>query len=74
MVLGLARLPFPLKVLAGDPGGPDGPMPSRICASVFPACGVQHAFVPGTSHFLQLEEPAECARRAREFFVGRGLM
>lgn len=74
LVLALAGLPFPLKILAGDPGGPDGPMPSRICASVFPAYGVEHAWVPGTSHFLQLERPVECARRAREFFVSRGLM
>ena len=30
-------------------------------------------FLPGTTHFLQLEEPEECAKLTIEFLEERGL-
>lgn len=34
---------------------------------------VEYDFIPETTHFLQLEKPAECVRAMRDFLADRGL-
>ena len=38
------------------------------------AAGVDHEFLPGTTHFLQLEKPEECAAVMLEFLARQGLV
>ena len=65
----------PLKIVTSDPDTPDPNAPTFD----FHGSGVDHEVVPGTTHFLQLEKPGECAavlaRLMREVGVlgeGRG--
>jgi len=71
--LAMPGFPCPLEVIGADPSAPAGGAPSRICESLLPAWGVEYESVAGTTHFLQLEKPVECARLAREFFRRCGL-
>ena len=72
--LALPHSPVPIKVVSGDPTLSEAALPSRVCASLFPGWGMGYEYVPGTSHFLQLEAPEACARVARRFFCVHGLM
>ena len=38
------------------------------------AAGIDHEFVPGTTHFLQLEEPEQCAAALRRFLGKLGIV
>ena len=63
-------LKCPVKVLASDPVSlePDAP------AFDYGDADIDHEFVPGTTHFLQLEEPEQCAAALRRFLRQPGIL
>ncbi len=62
----------PTKIIGSDPAlDPDRP---RFDFAEADAAGVGHELVPGTSHFLQLEEPEECAATMLRFLERLGIV
>lgn len=64
------KIPCPVKVIGGDPTVPFSFLPSIDPAGV---TGFRYDFVPETTHFLQLENPAECAAIMLRFLEQEGL-
>jgi pimeloyl-ACP methyl ester carboxylesterase len=64
----------PCLVLGGDPTTEHAGVPSLLCADLFPKWGISHDYVPGTGHFLQLEQPRQCAEKTIAFFDSLGLL
>ena len=56
----------PVKVIGSDPATPHTFMPSVDMHEIL---ALDYDFVPETSHFLQLEEPEECAAIAMQFIA-----
>ena len=54
----------PVKVIGADPTPPFPYWPTFDLAELL---GMDYEFVPGTTHFLQMEKPEECAARLRRF-------
>ena len=65
----LSRLACPVKVIAGDPTFAFSFMPSTELEGIV---GFEYDFIPNTTHFLPLEEPAECAATMVEFLEKEG--
>ena len=62
----------PTKIIASDPAlDPDRP---KFDFSGAGAAGVDHEILPGTTHFLQLEKPQECAAVMLDFLGRLGLI
>ena len=60
----------PTRIIGSDPAfGPDRPRFDYGGAE-----GVDYEFVPGTTHFLQLEKPEECAAATRNYLNRQGLV
>ena len=64
----------PCLVLGGDPTTEQAEVSGLLCADLFPKWGIAHDYVPETSHFLQLEQPQQCAEKTIEFFRSLGLI
>ena len=62
----IETLKCPVKVIGSDPATPHTFMPSVDMREIL---ALDYDFVPETSHFLQLEEPEECAATAMEFIA-----
>ena len=71
--LAMGSFPCPLKLVGGDPTGPDAFVPSIVLHDLARRCDLDYDYVPGASHFLQLEKPAECAALMLEFLERHGL-
>ena len=54
----------PVKVIGADPSLPYPFWPTFDFAELL---GMDYEFVPGTTHFLQMEKPEECVARLRAF-------
>lgn len=65
-----SRFACPVKVIAGDPTFPFSSVPSADLKGIV---GVEYDFIPRTTHFLPLEEPAQCAAALTEFLGGVGI-
>ncbi|WP_420461716.1 alpha/beta fold hydrolase [Candidatus Palauibacter sp.] len=65
----LSRLACPVKVIAGDPTFAFSFMPSTELEGIV---GFEYDFIPNTTHFLPLEEPAECAATMVAFLEKEG--
>ncbi len=65
-----AALRCPVKFVSSDPATPDLNAPTFDYAG----SGVDHEVVRGTTHFLQLEKPEECAAVLRRFLRGLGVL
>ena len=50
----------PLLIVGSDPAPEDAPKTATCCKLFCEAFGIEYAFVPDTSHLLQLEEPEQC--------------
>ena len=62
----------PTKIIGSDPAlDPDRP---RFDFADADAAGVHHELLPGTSHFLQLEKPEECAVTMLRFLEQLGIV
>lgn len=64
-------LPCPTKVIGSDPTLPYAYLPTFNLSHIET---VEYDFIPETTHFLQLERPAECAQAMRAFLEDRGLV
>ncbi|WP_419942340.1 alpha/beta fold hydrolase [Candidatus Palauibacter sp.] len=64
-----SRFACPVKVIAGDPTFAFSFMPSADLEGIV---GFEYDFVPHTTHFLPLEEPAECAATMVAFLEREG--
>ena len=62
----LETLTCPVRVIGSDPATPHTFMPSVDMREIL---ALDYDFVPETSHFLQLEEPEECAATAMQFIA-----
>lgn len=65
----LEALRCPVKVIGGDPLAPFSFLPT-VDPDLIVKVG--YDFVPETTHFLQLEEPEECARLVTQFLAAMG--
>lgn len=65
----LETLRCPVKVIGGDPLAPFSFLPT-VDPDLIVKVG--YDFVPETTHFLQLEEPEECARLVGQFLASPG--
>ena len=71
--LAMGSFPCPLKLIGGDPTGPGAFVPSIVLHDVARRCDLDYDYVPGSTHFLQLEKPAECAALMLEYLERHGL-
>lgn len=55
-----ARIDIPVALVSADPAHPAGQSPAKVCAAINAERGVPLISIPGTSHMLQIEEPALC--------------
>ena len=69
----MGSFPCPLKVIGGDPTGSDPFVPSIVLRDFARRCDLDYDYVPGSSHFLQIEKPAECVALTLEFLERHGL-
>ena len=71
--LAMGSFPCPLKIIGGDPTGSHPFVPSIVLRDFARRCDLDYDFVPGASHFLQIEKPAECVALMLEFLERHGL-
>lgn len=65
----VVRLAIPLCLVASDPAGNAGACLVEIAQRLAAEGGFPCRVVPGTTHFLQLEEPAACAAIVEAFIA-----
>lgn len=70
----VAEFERPVLVIASDPDQPDAQLPATSCRALAEECGFPYVLVPGTAHFLQIEEPRRCAREVLEFAARIGMI
>ena len=70
MLVYLESLACPTKVIGGDPVMPYTYLPPLDLREMVT---VDYDFLPDTTHFLQLDQPAECAAALRRFLARVGL-
>jgi pimeloyl-ACP methyl ester carboxylesterase len=63
----------PVKLIGADPDLKGAPATAQTNQALGVENGYDYAFVPGTGHLLQIENPAECARLVEEFVAKWGL-
>lgn len=61
------EFPMPVLVIASDPESKIPSAPGHACKALHGECGWQYECVPGTGHFLQIQEPKHCAEITRRF-------
>jgi len=64
VLVDFASLASPTKVIGADPTLPYSYLPTLDSSQVFT---VGYDFLPGATHFLQLEQPQECVKLMRDF-------
>ena len=70
-VVDLASYRCPIKVIGADPTLPFSYLPTFDLAEMLE---VDYDFLPGATHFLQLEQPEECAELMVAFLGQQGLL
>ncbi len=69
----LGDLAGPVKFICSDADEDDALAPGKVNRAMHARFGHAYEMVAGTSHLLQVENPAACARVAREFLEECGL-
>ena len=69
---GLARMPVGVKLICGDPKL-ENAAPALIGKALAEECGVDYEAITDTTHFLQIERPAECIRAMEQFLAKHGI-
>lgn len=69
----LRDVPVPLRIIASDPDAAYTTPAAAIAKSARDLFGTDYAMVPGTTHFLQFEEPQACRDRLIDFLQQHGL-
>lgn len=57
----------PVKLICADPTLDDAGGPALCGQALHEETGIDYEFVPGTHHFLQMEQPEACARIVTDF-------
>ena len=70
---GLARMPVAVKLVCADPRL-ENAMPARIGEAIAEEAQVDYEAIPNTTHFLQIEQPAECIRTMEQFLTRHGIV
>lgn len=68
------EFPMPLLVIASDPDSNIPSSPAYACRALRDECGWAYECVEGTGHFLQIQEPEQCAAITRRFAGEIGLI
>lgn len=63
----------PLKLVCADPGLEGAGCPALCGRALHDEMGFDYEFVPGTGHFLQMEQPETCARIVMDFCAANGI-
>ena len=72
-LLDVARDPAaPLLIMGGDPRLPDAPASVLMARAAGDEFGIPYRYVPGTTHFLQIEQPEACGAMTRAFCAATG--
>jgi pimeloyl-ACP methyl ester carboxylesterase len=71
---GLARMPVPVKLICADPAAGEKMPPALIGKALAEEARVDYDFIPGTTHFLQVERPAECVLSTEAFLASHGFL
>jgi pimeloyl-ACP methyl ester carboxylesterase len=69
----MAHCPVPVKLVCGDPEHEQVAAPALIGRAMARELGLEYEAIPGTTHFLQIEKPAECIRAMESFLRKYGL-
>jgi pimeloyl-ACP methyl ester carboxylesterase len=69
---GLGRMPVAVKLICADPNL-DMAAPALIGKAVAEEAQVAYQAIPETTHFLQIERPAECLRSMERFLADNGI-
>ena len=70
VLVDFAALQCPTKVIGADPTLPYSYLPTLDLSEM---AAVDYDFLPDTTHFLQLQRPAECVKAMRDFLEPMGL-
>jgi pimeloyl-ACP methyl ester carboxylesterase len=70
--IGLARMPVAVKLICADPNL-EMAVPALIGKALAEETGVEYEAIPETTHFLQIERPAECIRSVEQFLAKNGV-
>ncbi len=68
----MARLPVPVELFCADPGAEDAGPPALIGQAMAVELPIEYESIADTSHFLQIERPAECRRAVEAFLLRHG--
>ena len=63
----------PLAIVGADPGLADAPQTAHCNRAFCETFGIDFAFVPGTGHLMQLEEPERCFALFENFLAENGI-
>lgn len=63
----------PLLIVSSDPAFEDASKSASCCKLFCETFDIDYAFVPGTSHLLQLEEPEQCFALFDRFLANNGI-
>jgi pimeloyl-ACP methyl ester carboxylesterase len=69
----MREIGVPLRIIAGDPDSPYASPAAAVAKAAHDEYGVDVAMVPGTTHFLQFEEPQACRDLLIDFLRRHGL-
>ncbi|MGH7987946.1 MAG: alpha/beta fold hydrolase [Candidatus Binataceae bacterium] len=69
---GLAHMPVGVKLICADPSV--GDTPARIGQAIAAEMPVEYEAIEGTTHFLQIERPAQCVRAMEPFLAKYGMV
>jgi pimeloyl-ACP methyl ester carboxylesterase len=70
---GMAQLRCPTFLIAGDPHSPFAAPGAHAARAIHEELGVEYAFVPHTTHFLQFEAPQVCRELMVSFLTRHAL-
>ena len=70
VLVDFGALQCPTKVIGADPTLPYSYLPTLDLSEM---ATVDYDFLPDTTHFLQLQQPEECAKAVRDFLAPMGL-
>jgi pimeloyl-ACP methyl ester carboxylesterase len=71
--LRMQELQIPTLLIGGDPHSALASPAAHTCAAIHEEIGTQYAFIPGTTHFLQIEEPGVCGELLMRFLREQSL-
>src|SRR5215470_19587940 len=70
----MGHVPVPIKLICGDPDLGEVMPPALIGRALAEQHSLPYEAIPGTSHFLQVEEPEKCIAAMEVFLKPLGLV